>query len=66
MEVGIKKKAVTPFVIFLGFITMGVNSLIKGIEQHQPWRIAAAATGCLIFLGMTILLAYAVYKKKEQ
>ena len=59
------KSPVLPFITFLGFIAIGVNSLFKGIDQHEPWRIVASAVGCALFIGLSVALTIAVVKNKR-
>ncbi len=65
MEIDIKKKAVIPFIACLGFITVSVNSIYRGIVYHETLRIVAASAGCAIFAGFVILIIFQVIKDKE-
>jgi hypothetical protein len=65
MEQKIAKKPVMPFIVFMGFIAVSINSIFKGIDQHETWRIVTASAGGLIFISLTILLAVAVYKNNK-
>ncbi len=62
MEQQFKKRAIIPFIIFIGFIVVSINSLFKGIEHHETWRIVSASIGGFISVGMAGLLVYANYK----
>jgi ABC-type enterochelin transport system permease subunit len=64
-KISIRKKLITPNIIFLGFIVASINSLFKGIEHHETWRIVAAAAGGLIFVGFVVLSIYAVIKDEK-
>jgi hypothetical protein len=64
-RINLKKRTVIPFITFLGFIAISINSLFKGIDQHEPWRIVVASVGGLIFIGLTVMLAYANYKNSK-
>jgi hypothetical protein len=62
----IKKKVVIPFIIFLGFIVVSVNSLYKGIVNHEPWRIVLASAGGLVSIGFIALIIYTVVKSSKK
>ncbi|MDB4921311.1 hypothetical protein [Mucilaginibacter sp.] len=65
MEKDLKKKTVIPFIIFLGFIAISINSLFKGIARHQTWRIVLASVGGLFFIVLAVMLVYTVLKYKK-
>lgn len=52
-------------IIFIGFIILGVNSLIKGIEHRQNWRVALAVPGIFIFVALTIMAIAMINKEKK-
>ena len=54
-----------PFITFLGFIAISINSLFKGIDQHETWRIVLAATGGLFFVAFAVLTAYHLIKTNK-
>lgn len=62
-----KKNAalVIPFITFLGFIAISINSLFKGIDQHETWRIILAAVGGLFFVAFATLTAYHLIKNNK-
>jgi hypothetical protein len=62
-KASIRKKLIIPNLIFLGFITVSINNLFKGIEHHETWRIVSAAAGGLIFVGFVGLSIYTVIKQ---
>jgi len=64
-KASIRKKLITPNLIFLGFIVVSINSLFKGIEHHETWRIVSAAAGGLIFAGFVGLSIYTVIKQEK-
>jgi putative effector of murein hydrolase LrgA (UPF0299 family) len=66
MEKVLKKKTVIPFITFLGFIAISINSLFKGIARHQTWRIVLSSVGGLIFTILTVALVYTVLKYKKE
>ncbi len=64
-EVNIRRKLVTPNLIFLGFIILSIIKMFKGIEQHETWRIVMAAVGGLIFIGLMALSVYTIIKQEK-
>jgi hypothetical protein len=64
-RVNLKKRTVIPFITSLGFIAISINSLFKGIDQHELWRIIVASISGLIFIGLTVMLAYVNYKNSK-
>jgi len=62
-----KKNAVLliPFITFLGFIAISINSLFKGIDHHETWRIVLASVGGLVFVGFATLTAYHLIKNNK-
>ena len=65
MEKDIKKKLVIPFITSLGFIAISINSLFKGIDQHQTWRIVLASVGGLFFVVLTAIIINAFIKNRK-
>jgi predicted membrane channel-forming protein YqfA (hemolysin III family) len=64
MEKSPAKKLLPSLFIFIGMITVGVNSIIKGIDQHQTWRIVLASISVVMFaIGIILIIIYA---KKAQ
>jgi len=66
MEKDIRKKLVIPFITFLGFIAVSVNSLNRGIEHHETLRIVAASASGLFFVAFTCLIVYTVIKTERK
>jgi len=66
MEKDIRKKLVIPFITFLGFIAVSVNSVYRGIEHHETWRIVVASVGGLFFVAFTGLIVYTVIKNERK
>jgi len=64
-KLSIRKKLITPNIIFLGFIATSINNLFKGIEQHETWRIVSSIAGGLIFVGFVGLSIYTVIKQEK-
>lgn len=62
MNEEVKKKLAIPFMIFVSMIGINVNSIVNGIDKHQPWRIALAAASSLLFIVM-LVVAYKSLKK---
>ena len=65
MEKDINKKLVIPFITSLGFIAISINSLFKGIDQHQTWRIVLASVGGLFFVVLTAIIINAFIKNRK-
>jgi hypothetical protein len=45
-----KKVAFIPMTMSLGFMFVAMKGLVRGIDNHEPWRIAAASGGFAVFL----------------
>ncbi|MDB5090652.1 MAG: hypothetical protein JWR09_4646 [Mucilaginibacter sp.] len=54
-----------PFITFLGFIAISINSLFQGIDHHETWRIVLASIGSLFFVGFATLTAYHLIKNNK-
>jgi len=65
MEKDINKKLVIPFITSLGFIAISINSLFKGIDQHQTWRIVLASVVGLFFVVLTAIIINAFIKNRK-
>ena len=62
----IRKKLIIPFLTFLGFIVVSVNSIYKGIVHHETWRIVLASIGGIGFIAFAILIIYTVVKSGQK
>jgi hypothetical protein len=66
MEKDIRKKLIIPFLTFLGFITISVNSVYRGIIHHETWRIIAGSIGGAVFVAFVTLIIYTVVKNERK
>jgi hypothetical protein len=66
MEKDIRKKLVIPFIVFLGFIAVSVNSIYRGIVQHETWRIIMASVAGAVFVAFVVLIVYTVWKNERK
>lgn len=59
MEKTPRQKLLPSLFIFIGMIAVGINSIIKGIDQHETWRIVLAAISVLMFaIGIALIFIY--------
>jgi len=65
MEKNIDKKLLIPFITSIGFIAISVNSIVKGIDQHQTWRIVLASVGGLFFVVIVAIIINAFIKNRK-
>ncbi len=56
---------VIPFITFLGFIAISINSLFRGIERHETWRIVLASVGGLFFVAFAAFTAFRLVKNNR-
>jgi hypothetical protein len=63
----VKKKLIIPFFVFLGMSVVNFNSLLRGIEKHETWRIvvASAAFAVLITLALVVWVQLSKMKREE-
>lgn len=57
-----RQKLLPSLFIFIVLLTQGVIGLIKGIDEHQTWRIVLASAGIVLILGAIVF----VYIKTRQ
>jgi hypothetical protein len=60
------KALIIAFIIFLALIVVDINSLNKGIEEHQTWRIVLASTSGLLFIAFAILVGNTMLKNRKR
>ncbi len=53
---------VIPFFVFTAFIVLSINSLSRGIQNHETWRIIMASLGGAFFLAFDVLLGIKLIK----
>jgi len=56
---------VIPFIIFLGFIAVSINSLFRGIDHHETWRVVIASVSGLFFVAFAALVTYQLIKNNK-
>jgi arginine exporter protein ArgO len=64
MERTPRQKLLPSLLIFIAMIALGINSIIKGIDQHQTWRIISASAGVTMFAAGVVLIF--VHTKKQE
>jgi protein-S-isoprenylcysteine O-methyltransferase Ste14 len=65
MDKSIAKKLVIPFIVFLGFVAINVNSLANGIANHQTWRIVVAGVSLVFFLIAIKYILKTTFRKRS-
>ncbi|MBD1385595.1 hypothetical protein IDJ75_09930 [Mucilaginibacter rigui] len=64
MEKTPRQKLLPSLFIFIGMIIIGINSIIKGIDQHETWRIVLASISVVMFaIGIALIF---IYTKKQE
>jgi len=56
------KKLIIPYFISLGFVAVSINSIARGIDNHETWRIVTASIGGSFFVGVAALMAVRLIK----
>ncbi|HZY35065.1 MAG TPA: hypothetical protein VFE53_00365 [Mucilaginibacter sp.] len=56
------KKLIIPYFISIGFIAVSINSIARGIDKHETWRIIIASIGGTFFVGVAVLMAVKLIK----
>jgi NADH:ubiquinone oxidoreductase subunit 6 (subunit J) len=65
MEKTLKQRLLGPICLFIFFITMGINSTIRGVEAHQTWRIILAAVSTAMFAAAVVMIIYKIRKDSK-
>ena len=60
------KKLYSPLATFLIIFVICVANVFRGINNHEPWRIAVAVLGIVLFIIAGIVIFLAVRKQKRQ
>ena len=58
------KKIVLPFITFLAMLVVNVTSIIKGVENHETWRIVVSSVALGLILVAGVVAAFYGRKKK--
>ncbi|HVV54644.1 MAG TPA: hypothetical protein VHC47_04945 [Mucilaginibacter sp.] len=61
----VKKKLIVPVLILTGMLIVNFNSLLKGIERHETWRIAVASAAYVIIVPLVALVWFRLLKMKK-
>lgn len=56
------KKLIIPYFIALGFVAVSINSIARGINDHEAWRIITASIGGSFFMGVAVLMIVRLIK----
>jgi hypothetical protein len=64
MEKAPRQKLLPSLFICIGMMTIGINSIIKGVDQHQTWRIVVASISVAMFAAGVVLIL--LYTKKQE
>jgi len=56
MDKTLRQRLVIPFIVFIVMIGVDANSLLKGIAQHENWRIIIASISGLGFLTALVIV----------
>ncbi|MET3977631.1 putative transcriptional regulator [Mucilaginibacter sp. UYP25] len=65
MEKTMRQKLLPSLFIFIVLLTQGVIGLIKGIENHQTWRIVLASAG-IALIGAGVVLVLVKTRRREK
>jgi len=65
MEKTLKQRLAGPLCLFIFFIAMGVNSIIRGAESHQTWRIVLSVVSTLMFVVAVVIILIKMRKEKR-
>jgi hypothetical protein len=60
------KKLIIPYFISVGFVAISINSIAKGINNHETWRIVTASVGGTFFAGLAALTAARLIKNNRR
>lgn len=66
MEQKKKNTLVITFITSVLFLVVSANSINRGVESHQTWRIVLASIGGAWFLFMGILSVVYFFKVKKE
>ena len=58
-------RLVVPYFIALALTTISINSISRGIENHELWRIITAGIGGSFFLGVAVLMVVRLFKRNR-
>lgn len=59
------KRFALPLVLASSFALLGLRTFLQALATHQPWRIASAAAGFAIALGLLVALGLAMKKHAD-
>ena len=61
-----KKKLIVPFITFLALMAVNVNTIVRGINEHQTWRIVVASVSGLLMIAFLIFILVRLSKNKKE
>jgi len=61
----VKKKLFIPFVLFLVAIAVNTNSIFRGIEKHETWRIIVATSSSVLMISFAIVVWVMLSRQKK-
>jgi large-conductance mechanosensitive channel len=61
-----KKKLIIPFITFLALMAVNVNTIARGINEHQTWRIVAASVSGLLMIAFAVFILVRLAKDKKE
>jgi len=62
----VKKKLIIPFFVFLGMTVVNFNSLMRGIEKHETWRIVIASAAFAVLIALALVVGVQLSKMKKE
>jgi hypothetical protein len=66
MAKGNNNKFIIPYFISMGFVAISINSISRGIKNHETWRIVTAGIGGSFFLVIAVLMIIRLIKSSKQ
>lgn len=61
----VKKKLIIPAIFFGGMMIVNFNSLVKGIEKHETWRIVVASAAYAVIIPFAIVVGIHLLRMKR-
>jgi hypothetical protein len=61
----VKKKLIIPAIMLIVAIAANVNSIFRGIEKHETWRIVVAASSSVLMISFAIVVWVMLSRQKK-
>jgi ABC-type dipeptide/oligopeptide/nickel transport system permease subunit len=61
----VKKKLVIPIIVFLIAIVVNMNSISRGIDKHETWRVVLAASSSVLMIAFAIVAWVMLSRQKK-